>query len=98
MLSSRQKSQLASQSKRRKTPSSGGYHLDILAVPIVMVTLQRRDGYPPKNLHQILILMLPYMHQKSMKRLIIHVMRLSGESRQVPKQVQKWVEITGKED
>lgn len=52
---------------------------------------------PPPNLVQISRLMMPHMHQEGMKTFKIHIMRLSGESRQPPKQVWNGLREQGKD-
>lgn len=50
----------------------------------------RQNGLPTQNLNT-------HTHTH-MKGFLIYIMRLSGESEAAPKQVQKWLERTGKGD
>lgn len=58
----------------------------------VVLPLCRVGGIPlphPPNLFWMLRLVTPHVHQEDMKGLVIHRMRLSGESRVAPKQMQE---------
>lgn len=56
-----------------------------------MVICRRRMNFPSQNLVWILRLIMSYTYQEFMKSFIIHIKRLSGNSRRAHKQVRKWL-------
>lgn len=60
-----------------------------------MVTLQEQDGIilpspPHSKFVQVSRIMTSYINQEGVIKFITHIMRLSGETEQAPKNIGKW--------